>query len=153
MLTNSTAEGRPSGGNRFRDLVAGPAVLGARRQARQGQRRYGPGGPERAKQPELADAVKQARIDYSTDGRLEGLDGMGHQPGGSPVIHVLRRSWPPAQHRGGHRYANGVSEGTRQSQGPVVTDEGFSATVAAITSAFGDSTRRQIYLFARERQV
>jgi len=45
-----------------------------------------------------------------------------------------------------------VSEGTRQSQGPVVTDEGFSATVAAITSAFGDSTRRQIYLFARERQ-
>ena len=32
------------------------------------------------------------------------------------------------------------------------TDEGFSATVAAITSAFGDNTRRQIYLFARERQ-
>ena len=29
-------------------------------------------------------------------------------------------------------------------------DEGFSATVAAITSAFGDGTRRQIYLFARE---
>ncbi|MGD0440796.1 MAG: helix-turn-helix domain-containing protein [Acidimicrobiales bacterium] len=32
------------------------------------------------------------------------------------------------------------------------TDEGFSATVAAITSAFGDNTRRQIYLFARERR-
>ncbi|MGP8222462.1 MAG: helix-turn-helix transcriptional regulator [Acidimicrobiales bacterium] len=45
-----------------------------------------------------------------------------------------------------------MSEGTRQSQGPVSTDEGFSATVAAITSAFGDNTRRQIYLFARERQ-
>jgi len=28
-------------------------------------------------------------------------------------------------------------------------DEGFSATVAAITSAFGDTTRRQIYLYAR----
>jgi predicted ArsR family transcriptional regulator len=40
----------------------------------------------------------------------------------------------------------------RQSQAPAGTDEGFSATVAAITSAFGDNTRRQIYLFARERQ-
>ncbi|MHB1986768.1 MAG: helix-turn-helix transcriptional regulator [Acidimicrobiales bacterium] len=29
--------------------------------------------------------------------------------------------------------------------------DGFSATVAAITSAFGDATRRGIYLFARER--
>lgn len=27
----------------------------------------------------------------------------------------------------------------------------FSATVAAVTSAFGDPTRRQVYLFARER--
>ena len=145
--------GAPSGGNRFRDLVGKVPrcwVPGGRH----GKDNVGtvPVDLNRAKQPELADAVKQARIDYSTDGRLEGLDGMGHQPGGSPVIHVLRRSWPPAQHRGGHRYANGVSEGTRQSQGPVVTDEGFSATVAAITSAFGDSTRRQIYLFARERQ-
>lgn len=30
--------------------------------------------------------------------------------------------------------------------------EGFSAAVAAITSAFGDATRRGIYLFARERE-
>jgi predicted ArsR family transcriptional regulator len=30
--------------------------------------------------------------------------------------------------------------------------EAFSAAVAAITSAFGDPTRRQIYLFARERE-
>jgi predicted ArsR family transcriptional regulator len=45
-----------------------------------------------------------------------------------------------------------VSEGTRQAQRVASTDEGFSATVAAITSAFGDATRRQIYLFARERQ-
>jgi len=29
-------------------------------------------------------------------------------------------------------------------------DESFSAAVAAVTSAFGDATRRQIYLFARE---
>jgi predicted ArsR family transcriptional regulator len=43
-----------------------------------------------------------------------------------------------------------VSEATRQAQ-RAATDEGFSATVAAITSAFGDATRRQIYLFARER--
>ena len=61
---------------------------------------------------------------------------------------VLGRSWRPAHLRSSHRYDNGVSEGTRQSQGPVSTDEGFSATVAAITSAFGDNTRRQIYLFA-----
>jgi predicted ArsR family transcriptional regulator len=44
-----------------------------------------------------------------------------------------------------------VKEGTRTAQKPASTDEGFSATVAAITSAFGDGTRRQIYLFARER--
>jgi predicted ArsR family transcriptional regulator len=30
-------------------------------------------------------------------------------------------------------------------------DASFSATVAAVTSAFGDPTRRQIYLFVRER--
>lgn len=29
-------------------------------------------------------------------------------------------------------------------------DESFSAVVAAVTSAFGDSTRRQIYLYARD---
>lgn len=32
-----------------------------------------------------------------------------------------------------------------------LTDAQFSAAVAAVTSAFGDPTRRQIYLFARER--
>lgn len=31
-------------------------------------------------------------------------------------------------------------------------DSAFSATVAAVTSAFGDPTRRQIYLFCREGQ-
>ncbi|HVE93904.1 MAG TPA: helix-turn-helix domain-containing protein [Acidimicrobiales bacterium] len=31
------------------------------------------------------------------------------------------------------------------------TDEEFSAAVAAVTSAFGDPTRREIYLFARDR--
>ena len=44
-----------------------------------------------------------------------------------------------------------MKEGTRQATRSVSQDEGFSATVAAITSAFGDTTRRQIYLFARER--
>ncbi|HLI45354.1 MAG TPA: helix-turn-helix domain-containing protein, partial [Acidimicrobiales bacterium] len=29
--------------------------------------------------------------------------------------------------------------------------DGFSAAVAAITSAFGDATRRGIYLFTRDR--
>ncbi len=32
-----------------------------------------------------------------------------------------------------------------------LTDAEFSAAVAAVTSAFGDPTRRQIYLFVRER--
>jgi len=75
--------GAPSGGNRFRDLVGKVPrcwVPGGRH----GKDNVGtvPVDLNRAKQPELADAVKQARIDYSTDGRLEGLDGMGHQPGG-----------------------------------------------------------------------
>ena len=34
---------------------------------------------------------------------------------------------------------------------PVMTPKAFTATVSAITSAFGDPTRRAIYLFARER--
>jgi predicted ArsR family transcriptional regulator len=33
---------------------------------------------------------------------------------------------------------------------PVLTDNEFSAAVAAVTSAFGDPTRRQIYLYVRE---
>ena len=33
----------------------------------------------------------------------------------------------------------------------MLTDAEFSAAVVAVTSAFGDPTRRQIYLFARER--
>jgi len=44
-----------------------------------------------------------------------------------------------------------VSAATRRADRRATADEGFSATVAAITSAFGDGTRRQIYLFARER--
>ena len=34
--------------------------------------------------------------------------------------------------------------------GEVLSDRDFSAAVAAVTSAFGDPTRRDIYLFARE---
>ncbi|MCU4185842.1 helix-turn-helix domain-containing protein [Acidiferrimicrobium sp. IK] len=35
--------------------------------------------------------------------------------------------------------------------GAALTDSEFSAAVAAVTSAFGDPTRRQIYLFVRDR--
>ena len=35
---------------------------------------------------------------------------------------------------------------------PPLTDAEFSAAVAAVTSAFGDPTRRHIFLFARERE-
>ena len=36
------------------------------------------------------------------------------------------------------------------SGGQALDDAGFSAAVAAVTSAFGDPTRRQIYLFCRD---
>ena len=36
--------------------------------------------------------------------------------------------------------------------GEVLSDREFSAAVAAVTSAFGDPTRREIYLFAREAE-
>ena len=36
--------------------------------------------------------------------------------------------------------------------GEVLSDRDFSAAVAAVTSAFGDPTRREIYLFARESE-
>ena len=39
---------------------------------------------------------------------------------------------------------------TPRAPRPSTDDETFSAAAAAITAAFGDSTRRQIYLFARE---
>lgn len=44
-----------------------------------------------------------------------------------------------------------LARGRAREVGRSGADEGFSAAVAAITSAFGDGTRRQIYLFARER--
>jgi predicted ArsR family transcriptional regulator len=40
---------------------------------------------------------------------------------------------------------------TANGSRPVLNDAEFSAAVAAVTSAFGDPTRRQIYLFVRER--
>lgn len=46
-----------------------------------------------------------------------------------------------------HRYNTEVSEITTTH---VMTPKAFTATVSAITSAFGDPTRRAIYLFARE---
>ena len=36
--------------------------------------------------------------------------------------------------------------------GPPLSDEEFSAAVAAVTTAFGDPTRREIYLFARDQE-
>ncbi len=47
----------------------------------------------------------------------------------------------------GDRYNTDVAEVTTT---PVMTPKSFSATVSAITSAFGDPTRRAVYLFARE---
>jgi len=41
--------------------------------------------------------------------------------------------------------------GSFDDQPARLDDAGFSAAVAAVTSAFGDPTRRQIYLFVRER--
>ncbi len=41
--------------------------------------------------------------------------------------------------------------GSRSSSNPL-TDTEFSAAVVAVTSAFGDPTRRRIYLFAREHE-
>ena len=41
--------------------------------------------------------------------------------------------------------------GPAASDRPVLSADDFSAAVAAITSAFGDPTRRQIYLFVHER--
>ncbi|MHB1931120.1 MAG: helix-turn-helix transcriptional regulator [Acidimicrobiales bacterium] len=36
-------------------------------------------------------------------------------------------------------------------EGDVLSDDQFSAAVSAVTSAFGDPTRRRIYLYVRER--
>jgi predicted ArsR family transcriptional regulator len=45
----------------------------------------------------------------------------------------------------------GASRELRSAGGPeVLTDTEFSAAVAAVTSAFGDPTRRHIYLFVRD---
>jgi predicted ArsR family transcriptional regulator len=45
----------------------------------------------------------------------------------------------------------GELEGDAVLTDAVLTDAEFSAAVAAVTSAFGDPTRRQIYLLVRER--
>ena len=41
-------------------------------------------------------------------------------------------------------------EGNRSEPNRPMTPEEFTASVAAVTSAFGDPTRREIYLFVRE---
>jgi predicted ArsR family transcriptional regulator len=42
-------------------------------------------------------------------------------------------------------------EGSRAGAQDALTDTEFSAAVSAVTSAFGDPTRRQIYLYVRDR--
>ena len=44
-----------------------------------------------------------------------------------------------------------VSPDTRGTEAESLSADEFSAAVSAITSAFGDTTRREIYLFARRR--
>ncbi len=56
----------------------------------------------------------------------------------APRSNVSRRPAQPAGDR------------PRTSADDVHDDESFSAAVAAVTSAFGDATRRHIYLFTRE---
>ncbi|HLG91976.1 MAG TPA: helix-turn-helix domain-containing protein [Acidimicrobiales bacterium] len=50
----------------------------------------------------------------------------------------------------------GATAGTASDKGAAerrsLSDEEFSAAVAAVTSAFGDPTRRQIYLFVRDSE-
>jgi predicted ArsR family transcriptional regulator len=46
--------------------------------------------------------------------------------------------------------ASGADAAAYAPQRDAEDDETFSAAVAAVTSAFGDATRRQIYLFARD---
>jgi predicted ArsR family transcriptional regulator len=43
--------------------------------------------------------------------------------------------------------------GSRNSSANPLTDVEFSAAVVAVTTAFGDPTRRRIYLFAREHEL
>ena len=49
------------------------------------------------------------------------------------------------------RTKRGDADASQGQPTPVMTPKAFTATVSAITSAFGDPTRRAIYLFARER--
>lgn len=46
----------------------------------------------------------------------------------------------------------GDGDASQAQPTPVMTPKAFTATVSAITSAFGDPTRRAIYLFAREHE-
>ena len=46
-------------------------------------------GPDRAKQPQLSDAVEQAWVDDGADGLFQGRVGIGHRPAAIPVIQVL----------------------------------------------------------------
>ena len=48
------------------------------------------------------------------------------------------------------RTRRGDADASHGQPTPVMTPKAFTATVSAITSAFGDPTRRAIYLFARE---
>jgi predicted ArsR family transcriptional regulator len=49
-----------------------------------------------------------------------------------------------------HGESSGRPEGTSAADGRLLSDDEFSAAVAAVTTAFGDPTRREIFLFARD---
>src|SRR5205807_373035 len=62
-----------------------------------------------------------------------------------------RRTSAASSADSGRSPASSPPEGQGEGQAPpTLTDSEFSAAVAAVTTAFGDPTRRDIYLFARE---
>ena len=101
--------------------------------------------------------------------RAQGLDDVGLGDGHGRLQRRRRTGWPegPRPATGGHRpgrrigrrtgdggaapgrqnFSYGGRYNTRRGQPPLTPTE-FSSAVTAITSAFGDPTRREIYLFA-----
>ena len=69
-------------------------------------------------------------------------------------VQVSELSWDGPPQPGGEPEPPGIAEiAARVGSPPALTDAEFSAAVVAVTSAFGDPSRRQIYLFARERPM
>jgi predicted ArsR family transcriptional regulator len=91
------------------------------------------GGPAQlSQQAELADGVEQRRVDDPGQRLVQRLFGLGGR---------LSGGWGTRT-----RYDSGVSPAPERA----ADDESFTAVVAAVTNAFGDTTRRQIYLHVRD---